>query len=610
MNELEFERVEDGKLVAVDPAGTPYTLPITPALRAAVRETPSPDLPEVVVQVPEVLRPKDIQSLVRAGARPEELARVSNLDPAHIDRYAAPVMDERAYIAARARALTLPNEPGSPTLEALAAERLAQRGVDADTLEWDAVRQPSGWVVRLNFTASEGPSRARWQVDLAAGSLTPLEEQARWITRPTEPDSPIPPARHLSPVPSDDELDYPDPADSPYSLLDDLMDARGLRDPLPPGMAADTLAGEADVLELRRADEAATSAVSYLDPEPRDTAGNPITFLQDLDEPDPGPLPEPALPPEPLPDALRDALPDALPEPLPQPLGGPEAGGAFGFGPGARDADSAYVGDAAPGAAATAFLSEPLPEPLAGTAFVSDPVPEPVAGSAFVSQAAAEPAAGTALDSEPAAGTTFISEPPAQSAPEPVAGRALISEPAAGTAFISERGPEPAAGRRFISEPPAQSAPEPGAGTEPAYPSLWNAVPRPVDPAQAPAADLEPLDEPGTDPEPAREQPSIWSRPVPSASQQQGQLFDAAPVEQSDYAVRPVPRVVAPPPLGAPFAPVPAPTQASGPDIPAVTEPDSPPPAPPTPPRSRSAAKRSSVPSWDEIVFGAARTDT
>jgi hypothetical protein len=31
-------------------------------------------------------------------------------------------------------------------------------------------------------------------------------------------------------------------------------------------------------------------------------------------------------------------------------------------------------------------------------------------------------------------------------------------------------------------------------------------------------------------------------------------------------------------------------------------------PAPTT--RARSAVKRSSVPSWDEIVFGAARTDT
>ncbi|MDR1118194.1 MAG: DUF3071 domain-containing protein, partial [Bifidobacteriaceae bacterium] len=315
MNELTFQRAEPGTLIVTDPEGTEHALPVTDQVRAGVREATAHEIPDVVIQIPEELRPKDIQSLVRAGASPEELAQTSGLELDYVLRYAAPVLDERVFVAGRARGLTLSHELGAPDLERLAAERLAERGVDTGALEWDAVRQAGHWVVRLDFEASEGPSRARWQVDLPTGTLTPLDEQANWIGRAAEPDSPIPPLRRLGVLTGGSE-DAEDPADSPYSLLDGLMDARGLRDPAPPAEGPDQLSGHADVLELRRPGD--TEAMSYMDPAPVDSIGNPITFLQDLDEDDSRPLPEPLLPDE-------TNEPDEPAGPRPEWLAAPEA---------------------------------------------------------------------------------------------------------------------------------------------------------------------------------------------------------------------------------------------------------------------------------------------
>ncbi|MDR2253661.1 MAG: DUF3071 domain-containing protein, partial [Bifidobacteriaceae bacterium] len=301
MNELTFDRVQDGKLIARDQTGAEFALRISEAVRSAVRDHQAPEVVDMVLQIPDVLRPKDIQALVRAGASPAELSRVAGVEIGHVNRYAAPVLDERAYVAERARALSLNREPGAPSLEELAVGRLAERGVDRTSLVWDAVRQGPGWVVRLDFESTEGPTRARWRVDLGSATLLALDEQARWIAQTPEADAPIPPRRLLSAVPSIPHQGGPDQLDSPLSLLDDLLDARGLRDPVAPGGVIDPLGADADVLELRRGDDSATTAVSYLDPEPLDTAGNPITFLQDDGLEPPAHLPEPALPPEPLP---------------------------------------------------------------------------------------------------------------------------------------------------------------------------------------------------------------------------------------------------------------------------------------------------------------------
>jgi hypothetical protein len=146
----------------------------------------------------------------------------------------------------------------------VASGRLIEQGLDPAGLTWDAVRQPHGWILRLDFTSKAGPGRARWQVDLASRSLVPLNEQANWIGQADEPDSPIPPSRHLSAVPGlDNDFGpgtYPDDElSSPLSLLDGLMDHRGLRSPVFTGEQLSPLAEPAEVYELRQPEDEALS---------------------------------------------------------------------------------------------------------------------------------------------------------------------------------------------------------------------------------------------------------------------------------------------------------------------------------------------------------------
>ncbi|MDR2348904.1 MAG: DUF3071 domain-containing protein [Bifidobacteriaceae bacterium] len=492
MNELTYLRVEDGRLICSDGQGSEFALPVTDQLRQAVREQTAAEIPDVVIQIPEVLRPKDIQALVRAGATAEELAAASGLDLEHVNRYAAPVMDERAFVAERARSMAPAHDPAAPTLATLAEARLEQRGVDAASLVWDAVRQAQGWVVRLDFESSEGPARARWRVDLASAALAPLDEQARWIVASPEPDSPIPPMRLLNPLPGGAEEADADPADSPFSLLDGLMEARGLRDPADSG-SLEELSGRADVLELRRGQDAATEAVSYLEAEPLDSTGNPITFLQEADQAEPAPLPEPVMPPAPLPTHQPAWLAPA----------GPAADQ-----PGAAAQADKYDGD------------EDY-EDYRDYGDMDDAV-----------------------------------------------------RPGSAMAEVTE----------VVAQQPVRPDP------------VWDRL------AERPATALEPL----------TDRASIWARTAQDDGfEAQGALFQAAPVEQADSLSSPAP----PPPPAPALAPAPAggPPVESAPAAPALAgQPAEDGEAQPEPPvaRSRSGAKRSSVPSWDEIVFGAARTDS
>jgi len=270
MDELRFERQDGDRLILMGPDDQSYQVVVTAELRAAVRLTARPPLPEAVPNlIPEDLKPRDIQALVRAGADPTELANVTKTKSEHVLRYAAPVMDERTYVAERARLIEIRHQEDSATLEQLAIERLASRGVDPLTMEWDAYYTAGCWVARLDFELAEVVRTARWNVDLAGRRLAPLDEPAEWITEPGPPDGPVPPPRrHLTAVASQaDQRTGPaanaqqDSGPAPgaaaeasqLSLLDDLMDARGLREPVSLDLKGEPITAEpAQVFELRR----------------------------------------------------------------------------------------------------------------------------------------------------------------------------------------------------------------------------------------------------------------------------------------------------------------------------------------------------------------------
>ena len=179
MAELELVGIHaDGEhIVLVDDEGQRHRLPIDDALRAAVRR----DRPQLEQIRAEGLRPRDIQSLIRAGASAEDVAAEAGVPLEQVRRYEGPALAERAHVAQRAQALAIGREPGSPTLGDLVVDRLAARG--ADTVQWDARRRGAEpWEVLARFMAGERAREATWQVDLAAGSVVAVDDESRWLS--------------------------------------------------------------------------------------------------------------------------------------------------------------------------------------------------------------------------------------------------------------------------------------------------------------------------------------------------------------------------------------------------------------------------------------------
>ncbi len=253
---------DDGEHIVLEgPDGQRFRLSIDEALRAAVRRD-RPGLEQVRASERSIVAPREIQVRIRAGATAEEVAEQSGATVESIRRYEGPVLAEREWVAQQARGTRIGHETSAPTLGDLAADRLATRGVDQDSIRWDAVRDGAGpWMVDLSFDVSEARRSARWTFDVTARTLRALDDEARWLSETELADEPIP-RRHLSAVRSsvfdvevDDALrpllaaidtrpaDFTPPAvvehvpaagaaETTAALLDDLQGRRGVRQPL------------------------------------------------------------------------------------------------------------------------------------------------------------------------------------------------------------------------------------------------------------------------------------------------------------------------------------------------------------------------------------------
>ncbi|HEY0217700.1 MAG TPA: septation protein SepH, partial [Cellulomonas sp.] len=257
MAELELVGLhEDGEhLVLAAPDGQRYRLHIDEPLRAAVRRD-RPQLEQIRAEQAGVLSPREIQQRVRAGQTADEIAGSSGLTVEHVRRFEGPVLAEREFVAEQARGTRVGRDVGAPVLGDLVLDRLAARGVDTETLVWDAFReQGAGWTVVARYTVTGEPREARWGYDASARAVHADEDEARWLSETEIADGPLP-RRHLTAVrdvvydvdaegsvrpvlaavdaPGTAQPD-PEPADpetATHDLLDDLRARRGVRQTL------------------------------------------------------------------------------------------------------------------------------------------------------------------------------------------------------------------------------------------------------------------------------------------------------------------------------------------------------------------------------------------
>jgi len=155
-------------------------------LRAAARGDVR-RLGQMEIEVTSPLRPRDIQARVRAGESVDDVAAAGGVSASHVERFAYPVLLERARVAEIARRAhpLLPTDPARTdgrTLGEIVAATFATRGQDLDEGRWDASKaEGAQWVVTLSWQAGRSDNVARWvfRPGAAGGTVEPRDDPAR-----------------------------------------------------------------------------------------------------------------------------------------------------------------------------------------------------------------------------------------------------------------------------------------------------------------------------------------------------------------------------------------------------------------------------------------------
>jgi hypothetical protein len=178
-----------GHLVCVeadrsDGAAETFALPLDERLRAAVRGDLS-RFGQLEIEMEPQLRPKEIQSRIRAGATVEQVAAAAGCTPERIERYAYPVLLERSTMAERARLARPGGGTGAKTLQERVTATLADRGQQQDP-SWDAFRDERGWTVTVTWRAGRSENRAEWAYHAGpdGGTVTARNDAAADLVDP------------------------------------------------------------------------------------------------------------------------------------------------------------------------------------------------------------------------------------------------------------------------------------------------------------------------------------------------------------------------------------------------------------------------------------------
>jgi len=207
----------DGKHIICE-GGEPadrFLVAVDDRLRAAVRGDRSWLGQKSDTEARGVLRPKDIQSRIRAGASVEEVAEAAGVDVSKVERFAHPVLLERRRAAELATAAhpVLADGPAVETLLETITASLSERGLSSEATDWDAWRTDDGrWTVRMVWQAglSENFAHFRFTPGAHGGTITAIDESASELIDP-EFERPL---RQVAPVA---QLEFEDQPAAPVS---------------------------------------------------------------------------------------------------------------------------------------------------------------------------------------------------------------------------------------------------------------------------------------------------------------------------------------------------------------------------------------------------------
>jgi len=131
------------------------------------------------------LTPREIQARIRSGESLAEVARLAGMTTDWVEPFAAPVIAEREYIAAQAQSHPVRRSGETiahRNLAQVVADRLASRGVELDSVSWDAWKVDGRrWLVRVEYESGKARREALFSYDAAGRFSVPDNDDARWL---------------------------------------------------------------------------------------------------------------------------------------------------------------------------------------------------------------------------------------------------------------------------------------------------------------------------------------------------------------------------------------------------------------------------------------------
>ncbi|MGX7825503.1 septation protein SepH [Actinokineospora sp. 24-640] len=191
MRALRVVGLADGgkTVICEDPArGERFSLPADERLRAAARGDVT-RLGQIEIELESQMRPREIQARIRAGESVDQVAEVAGIPSAKVERFAYPVLLERARTADLAQRAHPVREDGPDlqTLGEVCLHAFTLRGQDYTAATWDSWRGDDGkWIVELCWQAGRSVNRAHWGFHPGAhgGTVSPLDDHAHDLLDP------------------------------------------------------------------------------------------------------------------------------------------------------------------------------------------------------------------------------------------------------------------------------------------------------------------------------------------------------------------------------------------------------------------------------------------
>lgn len=177
MDDIRLVEIADEFLVLETAAGEKYRLIIDDELRAATRKVLN------VKAISEAMSPREIQEQIRAGVSVAHLAGQTGLSQDLIEKFAAPVLDEIAFVVSSALSIRLsiagarPNTTEHVEFGEVIAGRLRASGASATN--WGAVKlEGAAWRVSVSFALADVPHVAAWIFEPKKLTLAPENDMA------------------------------------------------------------------------------------------------------------------------------------------------------------------------------------------------------------------------------------------------------------------------------------------------------------------------------------------------------------------------------------------------------------------------------------------------